>query len=289
MSRRSARRWLPGLAAAVAVVAAAALTLSGLERVDGAGHGLQDDNPYPEVNPCASGVSEISGTIKVCTLIRESGETRVYTQPRRAMVWIQISETGPTAHVSDTVDGIAFVRDREGIPLTQRDDWYVSIQTWNLPPGVELESRLVFTRVRVNEARTFVFACLSPPCNQPAPTATATPTVIPPGFTPSATSTATVSGTATVSPTTIATVAATTETPTPAATGAPTALDPTLAPTSSAEPTSTQTPSLTPTAPTIEPTVTQTVPPVETIGVSPSPPAGERRMLFAPLVLCWRR
>lgn len=250
---------------------AAALLVAAWSALPGAVVG-SDENPYPEVNPCASGTSELSGTIKVCTLIREEGVVRVYTEPRRAMVWIQISETGPTAHVSDTVDGVAFV----GENLTQRDDWHVSIQTWNLPSGVRLESQLVFLGVTVGEARTFTFACDAPPCIGSAPTSTPTITSGPSPtrsetLTPTAETTAIATATPTITPsaTTEPITATATVTSTTVPTDAPTiGASPSPTPTFTAEPTWTEAPTA---APTATPAATDT--PLPTPSVPPTPTA----------------
>lgn len=195
------------LAGLLAVPWLALTALAGGARTAGIDY---EENPYPEINPCASGLSEVTGTIKVCALISETAQIRVYTEPLRAMVWIQISETGPTAHVRDTANGVAYVQDTEGIGLTNRDDWYVSIQTWNLAPGVRLDSEMVFLGVSPGQARTFVFACDAPPCNRPAATPTLTMTSRPPNATRTPSATADVGGTATLGSTETTTATATT-------------------------------------------------------------------------------
>lgn len=274
------------LAAAAVVLIAAWSALPGA--VVGSG-----ENPYPEVNPCASGVSELSGTIKVCTLIREEGVVRVYTEPRRAMVWIQISETGPTAHVSDTVGGVAFV----GEDLTQRDDWHVSIQTWNLPPGVRLESQLVFLGVTVGEARTFTFACDAPPCSGSAPTSTATVTSGPTPtrsetLTPTAEATAIATATPTI--TTTETAQAVTATATLTSTAIPTdvptvSASPSPTPTITAEATWTEAPTEAPTA-TDTPVPTPTATPAPTVTPTPTDaPTPAARRLALPILHRGRR
>lgn len=289
-SLRASRAAAPLVALAVAAIGAAALSAASGAGWTAPARAL-NDNPYPEVNPCASGKSEITGSIKVCTLILENDAVRVYTEPRRAMVWIQISETGPTAHVSDTVGGVAYISQ-----LTPRDDWYVSIQTWNMPPGVRLESQLVYLAVPVGDARTFTFVCDAPPCNAPAPTSTATTTTAPPLLTrePSAVPTASVTAattatgtvpstvtlaataTTTATGTMTATITATTTSTTPAAATATWTEAPTASPTADASPTTgAGTPAATATAgftATVTATATATVPPTaESTSPLPTP------------------
>ncbi|MFN2114144.1 MAG: hypothetical protein ACK2T6_00390, partial [Anaerolineae bacterium] len=154
------------------------------------------------VSPCADGVADISGTLQVCTMIRENEVNRVLTEPLQAVAFIQDPFTGPTAHVSDTVGGTAFIFD-----LNANRPWSASIQTWNLPPGMELESDLVIPDVWVGDAVTFEFVCTSPPCNRPAPTRTPSPTAgLPPTREPSTTPTATLTAEPTVTPTVTASV-----------------------------------------------------------------------------------
>ena len=71
-----------------------------------------------EADPCADGIADISGTLQVCTMIRESSVNRILTQSLQAVAYIQDPFTGPTAHVSDTLDGPAF-----SFPLNPARPW----------------------------------------------------------------------------------------------------------------------------------------------------------------------
>jgi hypothetical protein len=218
------------------------------------------------VSPCADGIADISGTLQVCTMIRENSVNRVLTEPLQAVAWIQDPFTGPTAHVSDTVGGVAYIFD-----LQPTRPWFVSIQTWNLPPGMQLESELVLIDKYAGDAVTFQFVCVDPPCNRPAPTRTPSPTAgLPPTRTPSVTPTVTLTAEATPSATTTASPTPTTTVSPPAApspSGTPT-VTPTVTPT--AEPTLTPSPTdLPPPSATREPTVAPS--PTVTPTVAPSP------------------
>jgi hypothetical protein len=319
------RRKTDALIAALLLVLVVVVPLRVVASAVPVAHGvLSDDNPYPEVNPCASGVSGITDAIKVCTLMREEGVVRVYTEPRRAMVWIQISETGPTAHVSDTVNGVAVLGN-----LTARNDWHVSIQTWNLPPGVSLESQLVYLNVRPGMARTFTFVCASPPCNLAAPTSTPTMTSSPPNWTPTPSATvpvtttpvftptasptptvsapspsATITSTAVVTPSDTATptphdtstpedpptpTPEDTATPSPDDTATPTAPG-TASPTATPTPSETPAPSVTPaSSPTVSPTATASVAATTSVAPSPTSEGDRASRVFVPFASRGRR
>jgi hypothetical protein len=124
----------------------------------------------PGPDPCADGITDLPGTIQVCTTITGSVGATVTLYTTRLTIAAStygIPGIGGETIITHTVGGQAFYHG-----MAPHLDWTVSILEDVLPPGVRLDGAPTRQRVRVGAAVTFQFVCDAPPCDLPVPSAT---------------------------------------------------------------------------------------------------------------------